>query len=137
MSQLYYGDTPLSQMPASYPASRVTHESVSVTGNGSKSYSTLLNELFALIDTSKMRDTSYLRTDGANQAYIIIAPFTSSTANPLEVMFSRDVIDNQKDRIDLYTVKASGSTFETVAGGTYTNKSNNTVANGIKLTLVY
>ena len=114
-----------------------SEESVSVTADGVKSYSTLLNELFALIDTSKMRDTSYLRTDGVNQAYIIIAPFTASVASPLDFQFIRDVIDNQKERMDLYTVKVSGSTFETVVGGTYTNKSNNTVANGIKLTVVY
>ena len=45
-------------LPASYPASRVTHESVSVTADGVKTYEALLNALFALVDSAKLtRDT--------------------------------------------------------------------------------
>lgn len=51
-------------MPASYPASRITRESVSVTADGVKTWQALLEELYALLDTSKVTNSAHLVTDG-------------------------------------------------------------------------
>lgn len=51
-------------MPANYPASRITRESVSVTADGVKTWQALLEELYALLDTSKVTNSANLVTDG-------------------------------------------------------------------------
>ena len=53
------------QMPAFYPASRITHESVSVTADGVKTYRQILNELYALIDYGKLNYNSALNVGTA------------------------------------------------------------------------
>ena len=84
MPQIYHNDTPISQMPASYPASRVTHESVSVTGDGVKTFAQLFAELNALIDRSKLTRYSIVQRNG--QIYQIQ---TFGTTENSTIIFAR------------------------------------------------
>lgn len=111
--------------------------SVSVTADGVKTYNSLLNELFALMDSSKVTPNSHLRIDGPDQAYVIIGQFTAITTNPLTYLFARNVIDSQQARLDVYKISSSGSMFEVVQNSTYQNRTNYVVPAGLKLTITY
>ena len=82
-------DYPLQTMPLHYPADRVYLDgdinktvqdainkgSVSVTANGTKTYSQMLSELKALIDFSKVSARSYMRiiTGSYSECYNVLA----------------------------------------------------------------
>ena len=115
-------------MPASYPASRVTHESVSVTADGVKTYSQLLDELFALTDQTKITKdscvtigTEYHRlTDlrGANIDYAFAA------------------LNGQSVMVVRLKLKASDSKYE-IAMPNYSDASANVPTSGAVITLYY
>ena len=50
-------------LPASYPASRVTHESVSVTADGVKTFGGLLTDLYSAMNTAKITHYSKIVFD--------------------------------------------------------------------------
>jgi hypothetical protein len=77
---LYYEND---MMPATYPASRVTHESVSVTADGAKTWATLLGELRSLMDASKVGFNSVLYADGF---YFKVSTGSASSALYMNVM---------------------------------------------------
>ena len=118
-------------------ADALTQESVSVTCDGVKSYSALLDELFSLVDISKLSGKSRFQREGAGQSFISIAPFNSYDATPTVLTFCRCTMDVQRARYDLYLLKSSGSTFELMIGGTYSDLSNSTAPSGAKLSVFY
>lgn len=66
-------------MPASYPASRLSYESVSITADGVKTTQTVLNELFALVDLNKVnRNSVFVMTYGGIQSVCHVAQIQSS-----------------------------------------------------------
>lgn len=52
-------------MPAFYPASRITHESVSVTADGVKTYGQLIGAILATIDMNKVTNNSQIDIGGS------------------------------------------------------------------------
>lgn len=126
-------------LPASYPASRVSHESVSVTADGVKTYQTLLNELFALVDFSKVTvRTTFEQKAGSdfNPAFLkrkigtTIVEFYGFTYTDASNCYALDV-----------TIKSTGSAFKSrvfSSSGMSTSDSSSAVAtNGEKLTIYY
>lgn len=133
MPQIYYNDTPLSQMPSSYPASRVTHESVSVTADGVKTYRQLLNELFALVDFSKLNGRSF-----------VVWENTTTDIYPLQMIestyFYASMFVIQGDgTLSQYSlrVESANSYIIRLRGGTTKNYSTDTATNGEVITLYY
>lgn len=139
MSQLYYNDTPLSQMPASYPASRVTHESVSVTADGSKNYGALFNELFALMDTSKVTESSFVVEKSGNYYSRFFLGFHS--ASQFDYVGTLILSTTAIEYISM-SIQVSSSWHKTArinAGGgtTITNDTTTVPSNGTVYTLYY
>lgn len=137
MAQLYYGDTPLSQMPATYPASRVTHESVSVTADGVKTIAQLFNELGSLLDYSKLTLWSifvYNNNAGAeNRSFLSRLELANSVA-----MFTY-LMNVNYDRCDTSTVyiKPSNSAWFAIIAGQGTDYSTDVPAAGRTYTIYY
>lgn len=132
MSQLYYGDTPLSQMPASYPASRVTHESVSVTADGAKTYAQLLNELYAQISLSDITVNSKL--------VVAEHPCTPATIGGSYVTFSSLYVQGGGAKAVYAVLQSSSSYYSsdfTSSGTTTSNISTSVLASGKAITLYY
>ena len=128
MSQLYYGDTPLSQMPARYPASRVTHESVSA----------LLDEIFALVDPTKITCNTLIEvtfTSGGTGIYRLVGNYLPTTIKELRFSFERTT--DTYYIIESYYVKETNSNIFTCQNGTITNASSGIAANGTVITLYY
>ena len=136
MSQLYYNDTPLSQMPASYPASRVTHESVSVTADGVKTYGQLLNGLFALIDATKVEcGQTYIKLQETS-GYDSFMPLCLLDHNEPSYMFIGEQYYNKSSNtIETYKwlVRASNSYIVKNA----TDSTSQIPTSGEKITIYY
>ena len=114
-----------------------SEESVSVTANGVKTLSTLLDELFALVDMSKVgRHTQLIFPDTATiNTVFSIMQFTSSdivlTASYAWASASDSVLRT-------FNMKNSGSQYYWArTNGTIGNGSSNVVDNGLIITLYY
>ena len=117
-----------------------TPETVEVTADGVKTISALMDELFALIDFTKLKSTSTLaRTVSANEKDV----FTLSIVRSNQVVFSRLYVDGTtKTRCESCELKSSGSVrsyFDltppsTIAGS---DISSTVMASGIKLIITY
>ena len=105
--------------------------SVSVTANGVKTNGQLLNELYALIDMSKLTGQSYLTNDGRNHA-----PFISyNTQN--EIFFATAGIYDGSPNISQYTLRNSGSTYEHIYSNTNHSYTNEIASNGVVIAIHY
>lgn len=115
--------------------------SVSVAGDGTKTWSQLLDELFALIDSSKITTKStfeYNAVGTLNTIYHILEVGES----PKAYSFTRNDVNSSALQIGKVTIKASGSVYEagvSAVGGatTYTNASAIAVGSGRVLKIVY
>ena len=116
-------------MPAFFPASRVTHESVSVTADGVKTWATLLNELYALADFTKVNNYSYIEQGAIyfkyqrvfNNKYVFTCTFGSEYWMLTQY----------------YSLDASSSTFVEYNKTTMTDASSNVAPSGTVIKLVY
>ena len=104
-------------------------ESISVTADGVKTYSTLLNELYALIDTSKITVKSIL-TRGE---YIYVRGYYLYSNS---YQFVVGNIYNQTLMVERINVR-SNSTFDRCLGNTYTNLSSTIPTNGEVISIIY
>lgn len=111
---LYYEND---MMPSSYPASRVTHESVSVTADGVKTWATLFGELFALIDNSKTSNRSHLKVAYSATQYEVYMP---TWISPTEYMFSR--VFYQGSTLMVYYATISANPSFTINGSASSSK---------------
>ena len=114
-------------------------ESVSVTADGVKTSSTLLNELFALIDHDKITENSKL-------IYYVSATVSTvhniSTINPTAYEFTRvNVSTNPDIAFATLTVKETGSTYQGATGAaggiTFNNQSTGVPPSGRKFIICY
>ena len=104
--------------------------SVSVTADGVKTSSQLLDELYALIDSTKVDGKSYLKMDGRDILHINDLPGTKySLANIAIGVSTIAGIGVQ--------IRASGSISATYSGTTVTDTSSNVVTAGNKYEFFY
>lgn len=104
--------------------------SVSITADGVKTYSQLLDQLFALIDFNKISDKSCLMDSTDNYSIAHIGLKTSNRAD-----FVADITNHRY----AYSVRNSGSMFNyyTYTTSTYTNASNNVPSASTVFKIIY
>jgi hypothetical protein len=96
-------------------------KSVTVAANGTKTYQQGLNELYALIDQSKVNAKSVLRV---GTAVLWLYSLPSSF-----LQFQAVVINsNHTINVYQYTVKSSGSLVERLVNGAYSDLSSNVMS---------
>lgn len=112
----------------------IPSDSVSVTADGVKTYSALLNELYALVDKDRVSGDSYLSTDGYN---IPVVYKSSSTIRIVGCMLA----DVGNTYINGYYLMESNSTLYSwsvkTTGNTVTNSSSSVPTSGTTFTLYY
>ena len=91
----------------SWTTPRVTHESVSVTADGVKTWVTLLNELFTLVTSSKVGEQIHLKIAYSADAYEVYCPVWINKGS--EYMFSRTYFAGNTTNNYTITVSASSS----------------------------
>ena len=109
-----------------------SEESVSVTADGSKTYSTLFNELWALIDTNKVGAEAKLQIGGDW--------FSLIYCNQSIVIFVQPYFDTSNGKSkSLQIAIGTASTYYEQNGDsqTPTNLSSNVPTSGEKITLYY
>lgn len=107
--------------------------SVSVTGDGSKTYAQLLNELYALVDLSKISKSSVLQiqsSGGFNNAVL-----NTGTSSSLTFTWSY-ARQNGGSEVRQYLVSSTSGYYQT-QGSTYSDNSSIVVASGTKLAIEY
>lgn len=104
--------------------------SVSVTADGTKTYTQLLNSLFTLIDFSKVKTTSALAT-GTNVMSVVAIDGTS------KIGFTNLSVGASAWFASYSEVTNSSSLFRTVNNGTITDRSATAPASGTVFTLYY
>lgn len=107
---------------------------VIVTGNGVKTARTLLNELFALVDTSKVTNSSYIEFNRENDKLIFEVAYIGS----LTVRYGHFA----SGQLESLNVNSDSSTYIRIdigAGGgvTYTDKSSDVIESGRTFKLYY
>lgn len=132
MAMLYLRNKPIGAI-----SSGVDSGSVSVTADGVKTLSTLLDELFALVDMSKVGPYTKLMFPDTAAIHTIfsVIQFTSSdivlTASYAWASASDSVLRT-------FNMKSSGSQYYwSRTNGTVGNGSSNVVDNGLIITLYY
>ena len=117
-------------MPAFFPSSRVTHESVSVTADGVKTYSQMLDAVYAAMDTSKLTYYSVLTF---NKEVFNINFLDATTPIFGETLcISANRIEAKGCR-----VQASGSIYAVLQSSGVTNISSSVPSSGTVFTVVY
>ena len=131
MAMLYLRNKPIGAI------SRVTSESVSVTADGVKSLSTLLDDLFALIDMTKVgRNAQLVFPDSASINTIFhIVQYTDSV-----ILLSTAVAwtSASESAIRTFFMQSSGSKYYFAKiNGSVGDGSSGAIANGLTLTFYY
>lgn len=108
--------------------------SVSVTADGVKDYETLLNELHALVDLTKITTKAHLVRDDGQRLYVYMLSlfnYTSGTINFNEI--------TGQNTIDRYECKTTGSAVHTFDLSNSTDTDNSSIVPGIgyKLEIYY
>ena len=131
---LYFEPVDLSLLQTRYNNlnTQLTPQTVSVTANGSETYSQLLDRLFALIDVSKLTSKATLQL-GNNSI------LNRSGANPSIIMFGGvEILSGQNTvRAEVVALKTSGSEYGNnivTGGGTFNNLASNTASGTFTLT---
>ena len=103
--------------------------SVSVTSDGSKTYATIFNELFALVDMTKINKDTCLYYDDSFMRLL----YKNSTG----IGFTRASIYLQKLNIERADLKSSGSTMQSFYSDGYHGMSNDKPPSGIEYKIIY
>lgn len=133
-SYLRYG---VSGTWSSWGAVKTTSGSVSIQGDGVKDWKTILNELYALADYSKINVNSILqRTVGTN---ITTAYQFYAKANNSRIEFTRTTALKTTDYFEIETIRleTSSSCIITSTKNGYTDSSSSIVPSNNTLTLIY
>ena len=124
MAMLYLRNKPIGAI-----SKGVDSGSVSVTADGVKTYATLLNELYALVDVNKVSNNTILILNG-----IIYNPIILQSGG---YYFSRAGIDHNLPAVYEIGVLESNSYYIFYQNNQYTNRANDTVPVGTIITLYY
>lgn len=125
------------KMPASYPASRITRESVSVTADGVKTTTTLLDELWAAADRTKISNDSFIEFDIISNRIICRFVREESTAYSFSNITESTLTDTYAN---FFTLKQTGSTryiIQMSSGISHLDRSTTVMTSGWKITLYY
>ena len=117
----------------SVPIGEIEEDYVEVVADGEKTIATLMGELYALSDMSKLSGKSFLvekHTSGNNYVYNI-EYFTSINA-----IFTNTIISSNTRHIMTLTMASTGSRIDDYAGN-ITDYSSSKLSNGTKITLHY
>lgn len=114
--------------------SELYKDSVIVTANGVKTARTLLNELFTLVDKTKVTDTSYIEFERDNDKLI----FEISYIGGLAVRYGH-FAGGQLESLNLHSNESTYIRIDIGAPGgvTYTDKSQDVIETGRKFKLYY
>lgn len=125
-------------MPAYYPASRITRESVSVTADGVKTYAQLLDALYALINRSKLTTNTTIEVAVSNVQYIMNMSVVTASAICFGSINSTSAGSSNSI---LYALKPSGSVAQycshSNSGNSFTNQSASVLTSGAVITVHY
>ena len=111
-----------------------SEESVSVTADGVKTYSQLLDALFAQIDFAKVTRHSVLQVSGTS----VLQSYMLSVMHPNTDMHMYRLAKSGSQCVETVTVLLpSGSTMGYWTSGTYTDDSSSVPASGRTLALYY
>lgn len=108
-------------------------ESVSVTANGVKTTAQLLNELYALIDATKVNRNS--KIERTTNTGVVIYDFNYAEAN--EYYFTSVTVFDTFVSFDTAVVEASNSKRYEYNGSSIADKTNAVPASGRTITLFY
>lgn len=115
-----------------FPCSKSDKGSISVTGNGSKTLGTLLNELFALADASKITTNSYILTADRNKWV-----YTYKNASGNEFHYNYSIVTSSGLSVTEIMLKSNASTCNNIKNTTYTDLSSEVESNEYKIELFY
>lgn len=110
--------------------------SVSVTADGVKTFGVNLNALFALVDMTKVSETTKFVRIASSGAKTILN-ITAIGANNTFLMFSLGETAASSMAIQTVTVHTTASTWNTWNGSAYGSVTNNVEGAGEKLQIVY
>ena len=111
-------------------------ESVSVTADGVKTLSTLLNELYALIDTTRLSEGSYaeIRVPSNNQHTIFRYEYMGSS---FDIYCSMSLVTTGGAEINTIAIKSTGSTRKSAIGSSVTDESSRVYPSGATVKFYY
>ena len=109
---------------------------VKVVADGSKSYTQLFNELFALVNMSKVTDRTICVFDyqnaAGNKAHYLLSELSNSY-----LVFNRSVASSGGARIESYYMAATGSMYMVATGTTRSDSSATIPSNGWEFVIYY
>lgn len=113
----------------------VEDDKVEVTADGVKTWQQLLNELYALIDTTKISQNSLLVVDFIAYKIVCVLTYTTSA----EYQFSKATISSGNKLVtDKFVIKSSNSTYgQKEENVTISDRTSQQATSGTKLTLYY
>ena len=111
-------------------------QSISVTADGVKTVATLLDELYALIDSAQITDKAVLVYKDTNERIAHLA-YESAT----EYRFTTERVSSTYLEASTFAAKASSSTWVQVSvqsgSAAFTDQSSTVPTSGIKITIIY
>lgn len=121
-------------MPAFFPASRITHESVSVTADGVKTYGTLLSDLFTLTDVAKFTPFTKIIFYDTNSGYQTVYTARLLTSSSGYFYYVGILGTNV---VTLEVLLGSSPYYVINNNGSYTDRTSTVPTSGVILKLVY
>lgn len=109
--------------------SAINRGSISVTADGVKTYKTLLNELYALIDNTKLSSNTYI--DFSSSIFRYARPFDSGYS------FFLSYGNSSVEIIDHFLVHPSNSLYTEYLNGNISSYQDGVAASGAKIELYY
>lgn len=116
--------------------SKNKEESVKVTADGSKTYSQLFNELFALVDMTKITNKSLFIFDYQNSSGTLYQYILQEKSN-IYLVFNRMSASSSGARIESFYLASTGSTNMQATGSTRADVSTQIPQNGWDFKIVY
>ena len=113
-------------------------DSVSVTADGVKTYGQLLNELYALVDMSKVTDTTIFKIDNSISDFFSIYFLSERSSSALR--FTRVSGLNQTTDLTIVIIRSNSvvrSSSTSTSSTTFTNNTDDVPTSGTTITLIY
>lgn len=116
--------------------SKDKEEFVKVTANGSKTYSQLFDELFALVDMTKITNKSLFIFDYQNSSGTLYQYVLQEKSN-IYLVFNRMSASSSGARIESFYLASTGSTNMQATGSTRVDISTTVPSSGWEFKIVY
>lgn len=110
-------------------------EIVSVTGNGVKTYGTLLSELYALVDMAKITPNSIFELQDDVDIFTCFQLYQKASSR---LIFSAPLSYSGSSLVKTVVILPTGSVYSfTTLGGSYTDRSATQLNNGFTFKIYY